>query len=178
MWYRVILVRATSSEHGCASMIGNWHISFLDGVIKWKHFLRYWPFVWGIHRWPVNSLHKGQWRRTLMFSLICAWINGWVNNREAGDLRRHRAHYDVIVMFIGSFLAGSMTHDDVMARFLHYWHSVRGIHSSPVNYPHKRLQCFIGTPNKLLNKQSLCSCHCNVVNCVTRIIHCPRLDNR
>ena len=33
-----------------------------------------------------------------MFSLICAWINGWVNNREAGDLRRHRAHYDVIVM--------------------------------------------------------------------------------
>ena len=32
-----------------------------------------------------------------MFSLICAWIKGWVNNREAGDLRRHRAHYDVIV---------------------------------------------------------------------------------
>ena len=33
-----------------------------------------------------------------MFSLICAWINAWVNNREAGDLRRHRAHYDVVVM--------------------------------------------------------------------------------
>ena len=33
-----------------------------------------------------------------MFSLICAWINGWVNNREAGDLSRQRAHYDVIVM--------------------------------------------------------------------------------
>ena len=33
-----------------------------------------------------------------MFSLICVWINGWVNNREAGDLRRHRAHYDVNVM--------------------------------------------------------------------------------
>ena len=45
-----------------------------------------------------NSPHKGQWRRALMFSLICAWINSWVNNREAGDLRRHRAHYDVIVM--------------------------------------------------------------------------------
>ena len=30
--------------------------------------------------------------------LICAWINGWVNNGEAGYLRRHRAHYDVIVM--------------------------------------------------------------------------------
>ena len=34
----------------------------------------------------------------MMFSLICTWINGWVNNRDAGDLRRHRAHYDVTVM--------------------------------------------------------------------------------
>ena len=34
----------------------------------------------------------------LMFSLICAWINDWVNNREADDLRRYRGHYDVIVM--------------------------------------------------------------------------------
>ena len=33
-----------------------------------------------------------------MFSLMLARINGWVNNREAGDLRRHHAHYDVIVM--------------------------------------------------------------------------------
>ena len=47
---------------------------------------------------PVNSPHKGQWRGALMFSLICAWINGWVNNREAGDFRRHRGHYDVNVM--------------------------------------------------------------------------------
>ena len=71
-----------------------------DDVIKWKHFPRYWPFsVRGIHRSPVNSPHKGQWRGALVFSLICAWINGWVNNREAGALRRQRAHYDVIVMF-------------------------------------------------------------------------------
>ena len=47
---------------------------------------------------PVNSPHKGQWHGTLMFSLICVWINGWVNNREAGDLRRYRAHCDDIVM--------------------------------------------------------------------------------
>ena len=71
---------------------------FHDDVIRWKHFPRYWPFVRGIHRSPVNSLHKGQWRWALMFSLICIWINAWVNNREAGDLRRYRAHYDVIVM--------------------------------------------------------------------------------
>ena len=69
-----------------------------DDVIKWKSFPRYLPFVRGIHRSPVNSPHKGQWRGALMFSLICAWINTWVNNREAGDLRRHRAHYDIIVM--------------------------------------------------------------------------------
>ena len=47
---------------------------------------------------PVTSPHKGQWRVALMFSLICIWINDWVNNREAGDLRRYRTHYDVIVM--------------------------------------------------------------------------------
>ena len=52
----------------------------------------------GIHQSPVNSPHKGQWREALMFSLICSWLNTWVNNCEAGDLRRHRAHYDVIVM--------------------------------------------------------------------------------
>ena len=33
-----------------------------------------------------------------MFSLICAWTNGWVNNRGAGDLRHNCAHYDVMVM--------------------------------------------------------------------------------
>ena len=51
-----------------------------DDVIKWKYFPRYWPFVRGIHRSPVNSPYKGQYR-------------------EAGDLiRYHRAHYDVTVM--------------------------------------------------------------------------------
>ena len=69
-----------------------------DDVIKWKHFPCNWPFVRGIHRSPVNSPHKGQRRGALMFSLICAWINDWVNNREAGGLRRNHVHYDVIVV--------------------------------------------------------------------------------
>ena len=47
---------------------------------------------------PGEFPQKGQWQGALMFSLICVWINGWVNNREAGDLRRYRGHYDVIVM--------------------------------------------------------------------------------
>ena len=58
----------------------------------WRHqmekkFPRYWPFVRGIHRWSVDFPHKGQWRGALVLSLICAWINAWVNNRGASDLR-------------------------------------------------------------------------------------------
>ena len=68
----------------------------------WRHqmqpFPRYWPFVRGIHRSPVNSPPKCQWRGAFVFSLICAWTNGWVRNRNAGDLTRHRDHYDVTAM--------------------------------------------------------------------------------
>ena len=88
-------------EGSCINIMFHPVINWLwlhDDVIKWKHFPRKWPFVRGIHRSPVNSPHKGQWRGALMFTLICARINGWVNNRQAGDLSRHRAHYDVIVM--------------------------------------------------------------------------------
>ena len=46
----------------------------------------------------VNSSHKDQWHGALMLSLICAWTKSWVNNRYACDLRRHRAHCDVISM--------------------------------------------------------------------------------
>ena len=81
----------------------------LDEVIKWKHFPGYWPFVQGISRSPVNSPDKGQWRGALVISLNCAWINGWVDNREAGDLRRHRVHYDVTVMWTGPHLPRGRT---------------------------------------------------------------------
>ena len=67
-----------------------------DDVIKWKHFPRYWSFVRGIHRSPVYSPHKGQWRGALMFSLICAlkrrlskqsW--GWWFEAPSRSLCRH-----------------------------------------------------------------------------------------
>ena len=48
--------------------------------------------------------YKGQWRGALTFSLICAWTNGWVNKRDAGDFRLHRAHYDVTVVYFHSSL--------------------------------------------------------------------------
>ena len=70
-----------------------------DDVIKWKHFPCYWTCVRDIHRVLANSPHKGQWRGALMFSLICAWIKGWINNGEAVDFRRHRFHYDVTLIW-------------------------------------------------------------------------------
>ena len=66
-----------------------------DDFIKWKHFPHYWPFVWGIHRWPAPR--PMTW--SFHVSLIRAWINGWVNNREAADLRCHQAHYDITAMW-------------------------------------------------------------------------------
>ena len=69
-------------------------------------FPRHWPFVWGIHRWPVNSPHKDQWRGALMVSFIYAWINGWVNTRDACDLRRYRVHYDVTATVDTSTFSG------------------------------------------------------------------------
>ena len=71
-----------------------------DDIIKWKHFTRYWPFCAG------NSLVTGEFpsqrpvTRSFDFSLIYAWINGWVNYRKAGDLRLYRAHYDVTVLYV------------------------------------------------------------------------------
>ena len=91
---RLVCIRAVL----CLSLALYQRTQAHDDVIKWKIFPRYWPFARGIPRSPVNSPHKGQWRGAFMFSLICVWINGWVNNGEAGDFRRRRAHYGVTVM--------------------------------------------------------------------------------
>ena len=47
---------------------------------------------------------KRRWRGALVLSFIFAWINAWVNNCETGDLRRHRAHYDAIVMILHCYV--------------------------------------------------------------------------
>ena len=91
-WSRFFVWRSVTHTV-CVLPISDWH----DDVIKWKHFPRNWPYMRGDSPVPVNSPHKGQCRGALVFCLICVWINGWVNNRKAGDLRRHRGHYDVIV---------------------------------------------------------------------------------
>ena len=68
-----------------------------DDVIKWKHFSRYWPFVRGIHRSPVNSPHKVQWRGALMFVFFDLRVNkrlskqswGWWFETLSRSLWRH-----------------------------------------------------------------------------------------
>ena len=69
------------------------------GNAAWRHqmetFSASLAFVREVHPLPVDCPHKGQW---LLFSLICAYTNGRINNRDAGDLKNHRAHYNVIVM--------------------------------------------------------------------------------
>ena len=67
-------------------------------VINWKRFLWYCPFLWEIHRSAANSPHKVKWHGALMVSLIYARTDDWINNRDAGDLRRHGAYYDVTAM--------------------------------------------------------------------------------
>ena len=92
-----------------------------DDFIKWKIFPRYWPFLRGIHRSPVKSHHKGQWRGALMFSLICdlnkplskqPW--GWWFETPTRSLWRH---------CMDTKPARDAIHDDAMAweRFPYYW---------------------------------------------------------
>ena len=68
-----------------------------DGIYEHDDVIK-WTFSASLAICAGNSPHKGQWRGALMFSLICVWMKGWINNRKAGDLRRYLAHYDVIVM--------------------------------------------------------------------------------
>ena len=86
-----------SCSIGCFSYITG--KLFHDDVIKWKHFPRYWPFVLEFTGPRWIPLTKASDAELWCFLWSAPWINSWVNNREVGDLRRHRAHYDVIVMF-------------------------------------------------------------------------------
>ena len=141
---------------------GSQHKGPHDDVIKWKYFPRYWPFVRGIHRSPVNSPHKGQWRGAFMFPLVCAWINRSVNNREAVDLRRYRAHYDVIIMCNAVFSVFILASASCCGLF--------GLHGPRWPLSKKSpLNLITHSPSELLNKQLSCRwfetpwCSCDVI---------------
>ena len=95
------------------SCLGTSVASHIGAKVRWASCQRYFQlhlFAWWHHQMETfsallaicagNSPHKGQWHRALMFSLICVWINDWVNTREAGDFRRYRTHCDVTVMWL------------------------------------------------------------------------------
>ena len=113
MWWKIIPV----SKRGPRYMFPTvWFVMADIEQPLWSYLLRLYPFSWWRHQMetfsallaicagnspiPVNSPHKGQSRGALLFTLICVWINGCVNNREADDLRRYCAHYGVTVMLV------------------------------------------------------------------------------
>ena len=73
-----------------------------DDVMTWEGFPHYWPFSWWRHQMETFSASLAICAGNSWFTMICARINGWVNNGEAGDLRRHCTHYDVVVMCKGN----------------------------------------------------------------------------
>ena len=106
-----------------------------DDFIKRIFFSRYWHFVRGIHRPPVNSPHKGQWRGALVFSLIWTSINRWVNNCEPGDLRRHRANYEVSVM-VGAHVPATSLNMSCACLTQGPWNSLFTLHSKWILWSH------------------------------------------
>ena len=99
-WWNTIMVRSSFTGarppicNNLTTMKTHRDSSPIDNVIKWKRFPRYWPF-WG---GTTNDLGISLWCGALVLSLIGDWTNGCANNRDTGDLRLHRAHYDVTVM--------------------------------------------------------------------------------
>ena len=131
----------------------------------WRHQMKTFSAVLaicaGFHRSPVNSPHKGQWHGALMFALICAWINDWVNNREAGDLRRHRCHYDVIVMS-NVAVDGTLSSAN-WSTLCSLFRSVLDIYTRPLQWRHNkrsgvsnhwRLDCLLNSLFKHISKKT------------------------
>ena len=123
----------------------------------WRHqietFSALMVLCWGNSPVSGDFPHKGQWRGAFVFSLICAWTNGWSNNRHAGDLRRHQVHYDVTLMCENDF-ADDVLHftrfgKDIWETYwilrmrcvLHYWlYMFWKFHNS--FFPHLRMRCY------------------------------------
>ena len=117
------------------SIMAALHMLLHDDVIEWKHFPPYWPFVWGIHRSPVNSPHKVQWPWPLMFSLICALNKGlstqswgWWFEMPSRSLWRHcnilwnvKCHIEHLALNM-TFICRKLTCKTVaMIRWHLYW---------------------------------------------------------
>ena len=109
--------------------------------------------------------HKGQWRGASMFFMY-TWINDWVNNREAGDLMRHCAHYDVIIKGIHT---SSMLWWDTLAMlwnisvnpYVYSRYIVMRYCSRAVKYVSAPIRICVYTWQSIWFIMLLCSCHFN-----------------
>ena len=104
-----------------------WFRNTHDDVIKWKPFPHYWPFMLLAHREipaqrPVTRIFK--------FSLICPWTNGWVNNRNTGDLRHHYANTVILlwVLHVSIYLLWWRHHSHVLDIGVCFSHQRYGSH--------------------------------------------------
>ena len=89
----------------------------------------------------------------LMFSLICVWINDWVNNREAGDLRRHRAHYDVIVTVTLDGRANIMCRNGL---------------NVPITFPNEKLTAASEAKAAIISDLDICICNYRKISNIRR----------
>ena len=143
-----------------------WH----DDVIKWNHFPRYCPFVRWIHRSPVNSPHKDQWRGALMFTLICVWINGWVNNLKTLSCPFWRnsngvANESTLNRFVDQFIRVHFAY--IMLTDLHCWYRLCCSIASLIKF-HLTHTSYV----TIYDKQSLC-CGALSVLCYDMMIFGP-----
>ena len=102
----------------------NWprrNMHFLLFQSWWRHHMEILSALLALCAGNSPAIHKGQWCGVLMFSLICASTNDWVNNRDAGDLRRHHAHYNVTVMSAQTISDPELTINILLPNY-HYQH--------------------------------------------------------
>ena len=96
--WRLWAITWTSNQIVWRNMVAPVYIELTMRLTSWRHQMETLSALLAFcaRNSPVSGdfPHNGQWRGTLRFSLICSWINGSVDNHEAGDLRRYRARYD------------------------------------------------------------------------------------
>ena len=118
-WYRSVEPCDVTTEYA------SWnHYRLKPGILHMSpRRVKLLYFTWWRHQMETSSAslalfegnppHKGPVTRSFVFSLICVWTNGWANNRDAGDLRRHRAHYDFTVMILIFHAVGNIKSCDI-----------------------------------------------------------------
>ena len=147
-----------------------WDVFCHDDVIKWKHFPRNWPLC-GEFTGPGEFPSQRPVTRSLMFTLICVWINGCVNNLEAGDLRRYCTHYGVTVMVNTNFDLGNAWVTAVLYSIITYIYVITAPDciSILIQYALHFIPTIIGWVNTIRPEQNSCHITDNILKCISYI---------